>query len=54
MTTGAEPADGDLISDKELDALIDGQIADEEGSGVDAKIAAGLKEIESELGKSES
>lgn len=45
----AEGAGAELVSDAELDQLIDGQVAAEEGSGLNAAISQGLSEIEREL-----
>jgi hypothetical protein len=43
----------DLISDDEIDRLIDAEVAHEESKAVDAEIEKGLGEIEKELGQKE-
>lgn len=43
----------DLVSDAEIDKLIDTEIAHEESKGADAEIDKGLGEIEKELGQKE-
>jgi hypothetical protein len=46
-TAGSE----ELVSDEEIDALVDAEVAQAEGEGIDEAISKGLKEIEKELGK---
>ncbi len=47
-----EAASGEeLVTDEEIDSLIDAEIGAEEGKGIDEAISKGLKEIEKELGK---
>ncbi len=41
----------ELVSDEEIDALIEAEVAQAEGEGIDKAISKGLKEIEKELGK---
>lgn len=41
----------DLVSDKEIDRLIDSEVAHEESGEADADIEKGLKDLENELGK---
>lgn len=41
----------DLISDEEIDRMVEEEIIHEEGEPLDAEISDGLKEIEKELGK---
>lgn len=41
----------ELVSDEEIDALIESEVAQAEGEGIDKAISKGLKEIEKELGK---
>lgn len=49
---GMEPsASADLVSDEEIDQMVEGEVVHEEGEPLDAEIADGLKEIEKELGK---
>ena len=43
----------DLISDDEIDKLIDSEVAHDEAKSVDAEIEKGLGEIEKELGQKE-
>lgn len=45
----SEGAGAELVSDAELDQLIDGKVAAEEGAGLDATISEGLSQIEREL-----
>jgi hypothetical protein len=47
-----ETASGEeLVTDEEIDALIEAEVAQSEGKGIDEAISKGLKEIEKELGK---
>ena len=49
---GMEPtASSDLITDEEIDKMVEEEIVHEEGEPLDAEITDGLKEIEKELGK---
>lgn len=41
----------ELVTDEEIDALIEAEVAQTEGKGIDKAISKGLKEIEKELGK---
>jgi len=41
----------ELVTDEEIDALIESEVAESEGKGIDEAISKGLKEIEKELGK---
>ena len=44
-------ASEDMVSDEEIDAMIEEGAAETEGAGLDEEIARGLGEIEKELGK---
>lgn len=46
-----EEAGAELVSDEEVDRMIEAGAAEEEAAGIDAEIASGLKEVEKELGK---
>lgn len=41
----------ELVTDEEIDSLIEAEVAQTEGEGIDKAISKGLKEIEKELGK---
>jgi hypothetical protein len=41
----------ELVTDEEIDSLIEAEVAQSEGEGIDKAISKGLKEIEKELGK---
>ncbi|MCZ6691513.1 MAG: hypothetical protein O7H41_18135 [Planctomycetota bacterium] len=51
-TMGMDPtSSADLVSDEDIDRMVDAEIVHEEGEPLDAEISDGLKEIEKELGK---
>ena len=51
-TMGMDPtSSADLVSDEDIDQMVDAEIVHEEGEPLDAEISEGLKEIEKELGK---
>ena len=43
--------EGEIVSDDEIDALLEEEIAHEEGKELDSEIDQGLSEIEKELGR---
>ncbi len=48
---GEEASSDELVTDEEIDSLIEAEVAQSEGEGIDKAISKGLKEIEKELGK---
>ena len=48
---GESASTEELVTDEEIDALIEAEVAQSEGEGIDKAISKGLKEIEKELGK---
>jgi hypothetical protein len=48
---GEAASSEELVTDEEIDALIEAEVAQSEGAGIDKAISKGLKEIEKELGK---